>query len=76
MSTWQQQANAVVTFQPQPMVMGVQQPQQQMQFQPPQQQQQQMAIFGGVCPSVNQMGMYGMGTVSPPANGNVMGPNF
>ena len=52
MPTWQQQANAAVTFQPQPMVMGV------------------------LYPPVNQMGMYGMGNVSPPVNGNIMGPHF
>ena len=76
MPTWQQQANATVTFQPQPMVMGMQQPQKQMQFQPPQQQQQKIANFGGVCAPVNQMGMYGMGNVSPPVNRNIMGPQF
>ena len=73
MPTWQQQTNATVTFQPQPMLMPTQQPQQQMQYQPP--QQQQWANFGGVCAPVNQMGMYG-GTVSPPVQGNTMWPHY
>ena len=73
MPTWQQQANAAVTFQPQQVPMPTQQPQQQMQWQPP--QQQQWANFGGVCAPINQMGMY-RGAVAPPIQGNNMGMHY